>query len=180
MLAYVQAFFNIAILRSGPEDLPDSPFLLGLTLAVYLGIGIPLTLINFGPSVMLARVVVADLATLFIGMWVLLSLAGFRSRYMRTVTAMLGTDALLSALSIPFSLLRQSVPDAEPGMAMPIVVAFAMSFWVVAINGHIFSRALSRPFVIGLLIAIAYFFLHMTVLFELAPSGNGAPSGQAG
>lgn len=172
MLAYVQAFINIALLRSGPEDLPDSRFLLGLTLLIYLATQIPL-----GPGDLIVRAVTVSLALLFGGMWALLSLTGYRGRYMRTVTAMLGTGALLSALSTPFSLWSQSTMDIETGAAMPNTIIFAIMLWSIVIDGHILARALSRPYAIGLLVAIGYFFLHATILFELMPDAIDNQSG---
>jgi len=173
MLAYVQALINIALRRSGPEDLPDSAFLLGLTLAIYLVTQVPLALIAYGPSDILVRTVTISLLLLFAGLWVLLRLTGHRVRYRQTVTAMLGTSALLSILSIPFSLWRQSMLNTESGVAMPSTMLFAIMLWSIAIDGHILSRALSRPYGIGLLIAIGYFFLHTSILYELMPDGTG-------
>jgi len=174
MLAYVQAFINIALRRSGPEDLPDSRFLLGLTLVVYLMTQVPLTLIAYGLNDVFVRTMIVSLLLLFGGLWVLLGLTGYRKRYKQTVTAMLGTSALLSVLSIPFSLWRQSTLNIESGAAMPSTIIFAIMIWSIAIDGHILARALSRPYGIGLFVAIGYFFLHTTILFELMPDGVGS------
>ena len=173
MLAYVQALINIVLRRSGPEDLPDSRFLLGLTLAIYLVTQVPLALIAYGPSDVIVRAVVGSLILLFILLWFLLRLTGFRDRYRQTLTAMLGTSALLSALSTPFSLWRQSSLDGGASAATPSTIIFAIMLWSIAIDGHILARALSRPYAIGLFIAIGYFFLHTTILFELMPAGIG-------
>jgi hypothetical protein len=169
MLAYVQALINIALRRSGPEDLPDSAFLLGLTLALYLVAQLPLALIAYGPGDLLVRTLAVSLTLLFVGMWVLLRLTGHHTRYRCTVTAMLGTSALLSVLSVPFSVWRQSMLNTESGVAMPSTFLFAIMLWSIFIDGHILSRALSRPFGIGLLVSIGYFFLHTSLLYELMP-----------
>ena len=173
MLAYVHALINIALRRSGPEDLPDSTFLLVLTLAIYVVTQVPLALIAYGSSGSLARTVTISLLLLFAGLWILLRLTGYRARYRRTLTALLGTSALLSALSIPFSLWRQSMLGAETGVALPSTFLFAIMLWSIAIDGHILARALSRPYGIGLFIAVGYFFVHTTILFELMPAGTG-------
>lgn len=169
MLVYVQTLFNIALRRLGPEDLPDSSFLLGLTLAAYVLLQVPLAWVAYGP----ANVIVTTIgisALLLIGfLWALLRLTGFRARFRQTLTALLGTSALLSFLSIPFSLWREATLDMQSTSALPSIFIFGLMLWSLAIDGHILSRALSRPFAIGLLIAIAYFFLHTTVLFELLP-----------
>ena len=83
---------------------------------------------------------------------------------------MLGTSALLSVLSIPFSLWQQVTLEAG---SMPAIIIFLIMIWSVTIDGHILSRALSRPYAVGLLIAIGYFFLHTRILFALMPDGIG-------
>ena len=173
MLAYVQALIKIALRRSGPEDLPDSVFLLGLTLAIYFVTQVPLAPIAYGPTDLLVRTVSISLLLLFSGLWILLRLTGHSARYRRTLTAILGTSALLSVVSFPFSLWRQSLLGAEAGVALPSTFLFAIMLWSIAIDGHILARALSRPYGIGLFISIGYFLVHTTILFELMPVGPG-------
>ena len=50
MLVYLRALFGIAMRKLGPEDLPDSGFLLGLTLVAYIVLQLPLALAAYGPS----------------------------------------------------------------------------------------------------------------------------------
>jgi hypothetical protein len=118
MLAYVQTLLNVALRKKGPEDLPDSRFLLGFTFAVYLLLQIPLGWIAYGPSSILVSTIVVSVLLIVAGLWVLLALTGHRSRFRQSLTAM---------------------------------------------------RAISKPFGIGLMIAVAFFFLHTAVLFELMP-----------
>jgi len=58
-------------------------------------------------------------------------------------------------------------------VAMPSTIIFAIMIWSIAIDGHILARALSRPYAIGLFVAIGYFFLNTTILFELMPAEIG-------
>jgi len=59
--------------------------------------------------------------------------------------------------------------DAQASVALPSTIIFALMVWSLVVDGHIISRAISKPFGIGLMIAIAFFFLHTAVLFELMP-----------
>ena len=169
MLAYVQTLLNVALRKKGPEDLPDSRFLLGLTFVVYLLLQVPLGWIAYGPSDVMVSTIVVSVFLVISGLWVLLVLTGHRSRYRQSLTAMLGTSALLSALSIPFSLWRDITMNYESGVALPSTIIFAILVWSLVIDGHIISRAISKSFGIGLMIAVAFFFLHTAVLFELMP-----------
>lgn len=177
MLAYVQAFINIALRRSGPEDLPDSRFLFGLTLAAFLVVQVPLILISDRQGAEIAGTVAVSLALLFAGFWLLLRLTGFRARYRRTVTAILGTSALLTVLSTPVNWWQQIALDSGTSDALPGTIIVAIMLWSISIDGHILARALSRPYVVGLLVAIGYFFLQTTILIELMPDLVGSRSG---
>jgi len=169
MLTIIRAFLDIALLRLGPEDLPASGFLLGAALVVYTVVQIPLTWIVFQVPQSVMITLLVDVVLLVGGLWVLLRLTGFPSRFGQTLTALLGTGALLSVLSLPFNIWSASVAGMAQRPAAPSAAILAIVLWSFVINGHILGRAISRSFAIGLLISIAYFFIHMTVLFEFAP-----------
>jgi hypothetical protein len=169
MLAILKAYVNIAFRKLGPEDLPDSRFLLGATLAFYLVVQIPLIRIVFRSTDTLFLTRFVDVALLLVCLWVLLRLTGLGSRYRQTLTALLGTSGLLSMLSIPFNLWSSAVADLTPRPAIPSAFILVIVLWSFVVDGHILSRALSKPFVIGLIVAVTYFFVHTTVLFELVP-----------
>jgi len=173
MLAYVQALINIALRRSGPEALPDSAFLLGLTLASYLVAQVPIALIIYGSGDVLLSMLAVSLLLLFAGLWILLRLTGYSARYRQTLTAMLGINTLVSLFQLPFSIWYSSLQDAETGPVLPSLFLFALSIWLITINGHILSRALSRPYVIGLLVSFGYFFLELSLFRELMAQGAG-------
>ncbi len=175
MLVYVQTLLNIALRRLGPEHLPDSGFLLALTLVAYVALQVPLAWVAYGPSDAIVTTIGVSALLLIAFLWALLALTGYQSRFRQTLTALLGTTALLSLLSIPFSLWREATLDGQLPSAVPNVFILAIMLWSLAIDGHILARALSRPFAMGLMVSIAYFFLHTTVIFELLP--EAPPSG---
>jgi hypothetical protein len=167
MGAYAKALLNIILRRLGPEDLPDSSFLLGFSLALYLALQVFLALILFGPSVILVKTLVLDIAALTFCLWALLRLSGYQTRFRQTLTALLGTSAVLSALSAPFSLWRQYTINIESDAALPSTIVFAIMLWSLVVDGHILARALSKPFGVGLIASVIYFFLHAFVLSQL-------------
>lgn len=169
MLAYIRALINIAFLKAGPEDLPASQFLLGITLVFYVLAQVPVSVIAYRPGAMPLQIIAVSLLLAVAGLWILLVLTGHRSRYVQTLTALLGTSALLTLLSVPLSLWRQAMSTTDPPSAIPVLGIVVIMLWSIAIDGHILARALSKPFFIGLLVAVAYFFLHTTLLFELVP-----------
>lgn len=171
MIAYAKVLLNIILRKLGPEDLPDSSFLLGFSLAVYLSLQVFLALILFGPSIILAKTLALDIALLTFCLWALLRLTGFRTRFRQTLTALLGTSVVLSFISAPFSLWRQYSINAEADAALPSTIVFAILLWSLVIDGHILSRTLSKPFGVGLIASVVYFFLHAIVLSQLLRPG---------
>jgi hypothetical protein len=171
MLAYIRALIKILFRRLGPEDLPDSAFLLGFTFAVYLFLQVTLAWILFGPSLILAKTVAIDMSMLVFCLWAVLRLVGYLSRFRQTLTALLGTSALLSIISAPFSVWRQLTIDTASAAAFPSTVIFGIMLWALAIDGHILARAFSKPYSVGLIAAVIYFFFHAVVLAQLLQTG---------
>ncbi|MGI9330097.1 MAG: hypothetical protein ACR2QB_05220 [Gammaproteobacteria bacterium] len=167
MYELFKVFGSIVLRRLGPEDLPSSGFLLGLTAAIYVLAQIPVALPAFGTVGNVASALAVDLSLMVACLWALLRVTGYGSRYQQTLTALLGTSALLSLASVPFTLWLLSSADAPVGStAFPNAMILAIIIWSLVVNGHILGRALSRSFGIGLLVAITYFFLQSTLLSE--------------
>jgi hypothetical protein len=169
MLPILDAFLQIVLRRRGPEDLPDSRFLLLLAGAAYVFAQAVLAAPVYGTTLALGRSLVLDLLLLCGCLWGLLRLAGHATRYRQTLTAVFGTGALLSVCMLPFSYwLDVAAEPGNPALA-PMIGLLAVVSWSLVVNGHIFARALSRPFVAGLVISIAYFFLNYLVFAQLGP-----------
>ena len=103
MTQIIQAFIAIATLRMGPEDLPASRFLLGLTLIAYLligGISVSLYADSVADGV---RQLAVDIVVLLLFFSALLTLYRRQVRLLQTIIAALGTGAFLSMLALPLS-----------------------------------------------------------------------------
>ena len=113
MYALVRAFADIAIRRSGPQDLPASGLLLGATIVAYLLTQLPLALMLPGTAARALQMLVADTVLIGSSLALLLWLTGRMPRYRQTATAVFGTSALLSLLTIPFYLWRTGLSAAQ-------------------------------------------------------------------
>lgn len=169
MLPILDAFLQIALRRRGPEDLPDSAFLLGLTGACYLLAQLLLAAPVYGATQALVHSVALDLALLCGCVWGLMRLTGHGSRFGRTLTALLGTGTLLSLLMLPFNLWLDGLSGSERPAVLPTVGILAIVSWSLVVNGHILARALSAPFTLGLVLSVAYFFLNYLVFSQFGP-----------
>lgn len=159
LLSYLAA---IVMLRQGPQDLPAARSLLPTCLTLYLVI----TLVSFGtgqrpenlPMVM-ALAVALPLAL----SWIVLKLANHLARWEQTVSALFGTSALLSAVSLPVSLMAGTEPT--PPLALMLLGVF---FWSFAVDAHIWRNALQVSFATGLALAVILFSVTLFVINTLA------------
>jgi len=168
MIELARVFLDICLRRRGPEDLPASAFLRNVVLGLFVLTQLPVTLLAYDSPGQALLTVVADLVTLLLALWALLYFTGHAGRFTQTMTAVLGAGTLLTVLALPFNLASRSAATTgdPPGLASIVVLGIVL--WSVVVDGHILSRALSRPFAIGFVIAAAYFWLRAVLLFDLA------------
>jgi hypothetical protein len=168
MLALIEAFMKIALRRLGPEDLPDSPLLLALAAAAYVGLQAVAAVPVFGSfSAAVVRSVVADTVLLAGCAWLLLRALGFPARYRQTLTALFGTGALLTVFVLPAYLWARATGSAEGAGFLPSLAILVVLVWSVAANGHILARALSTGFPLGVALALCYLLLNFVLVSQL-------------
>lgn len=170
MLQLVRAFYDIAILRLGPEDLPASRFLLGFAAAAYLATGvISVSFYARNPSDAFFQLA-ADLGLLVAFVTLLLVLYGKAARLGQTMTALLGTGALLALLALPLSVWLRWDDANGIGSGLPVAGLYLVVLWSIAVTGHILHRALEIPYVGGLVLGAAYFILNVATFAYLFPA----------
>ncbi len=170
MYELMKLFYEIAIFKKGPQDVPASRWLFRLLVAVYMGINfLILNLSNDPFKALLQAAVEAMLIIVFA--WSILRFFGKSERYLQTASALLGTDALLSLFALPAfaTLIGQ-------GSAPAFVVVVLLMLWHWVVTGHILRHALSRPLIFALGVAFLYIlaaYQVMALLFpELAAEGE--------
>lgn len=155
MHALVRPFFQMCLMRLGPQDLPPSQFLLGLTLAAY-------TLCGFVASTVYMSAGQALLATLVDALLLCLLTAGLlvalrlQRRVVQTLTALTGTGVLLTVLAYPFVVWVEAVRANDGQQGFETVVLAGLIAWTVAVIAHIMRHALSTGFGLGVAVAIVY------------------------
>jgi hypothetical protein len=164
MLALLQAFFEILICRRGPEDLPDSPFLLEMMIIAYMLAQTLVVIILYGRwSEVELLAILVDTAVLALFFWLLLKFTQRAGRYRRTLTALFGTGALLALPQAPLVFFSEAASTAGQSAVGPALCLLAVLFWSIVVQAHIASRALSSNIGVGLAVALAYFLLSYQV-----------------
>lgn len=171
MQALVKAFWDIALWRRSPADLPDSVSLLLVTAVAYAALSALQSFMLFGTAAIVGRTL-ADLVLLALPLWLLLLLARRPARYRQTLTALLGTGVLLSPFVI--ALLAFKTP-AESSYPLSLLVwggSIGVVLWYLFVIGFILRAALDTGMFTGVAIALAYVAGSSALLSALFPGGT--------
>jgi hypothetical protein len=165
------AFVDIALHRRGPEDLPASQFLLGLVLVAYGFVSV-LALIVISATrpdvVLLVIELIADLAVVFL----VLQVFDKGRRFLQTATALVGTGAMLSLINIPLLHWDEVLQAPPTELTTPRLLMLLLFVWSLDIAGHILSKALGKPYIVGVSIVVVYELASLSLLEALFPAGT--------
>lgn len=170
MREILKAFWDIALWRRDPGHLPDSVPLLAVTTAVYAVLSVLQSWLLFGTDRLLARTA-ADLVFSVLPLWVLLRVMGRAHRFNQTMTAVLGTGALLTPLVMLLQVVHGAVGAGNVGEVMVWAGSVAVVLWYIFIVGHILRSALDTGTFTGVAVAVAYLVANMQLMMWLFPEG---------
>jgi hypothetical protein len=144
MYSVLQLFWQLCLLRLGPERIPTLGafvvFVIAANFVVSMLVGLsgPFT---ERPLAALALPVM-HAAVLGAGTWLVLLAKGLQRRFTATFTALMGADALITLLSWPVALLLEPSAQPRPLDLFMGLVQFGLFFWWIAVAGFVFARAL--------------------------------------
>ena len=162
MYELLRLFFNICLLKKGPQDIPGSNTVLSLVMPVYVIINFLILILASDISIALLQVTTESILILTLS-WIILFFFKKSPRYSQTVCALVGTDAVISFFALPVMsiLLGQ-------GSQFAFFALIVLMIWHWAVTGHIFRMALDKPLSFGLGISFLYILvsnLCMTMIF---------------
>lgn len=142
----INAFWGMCILRVAPQDVPRSTVLLALATALNLLLSVLINQLqlDLGAAMLVA---IVELVVLFGLTATLLFYRRSSPRLTQTMTALMGTGAIIGALVL---LLLWSFPQ------IPQLLRLAIFLWNLLIMAHILRHALDVHLAVGFLIAIGY------------------------
>lgn len=147
--------------------MPASHFLLGLVAGAYL-----LANVVFGSLIMPFGVAVTrsavDLVTSLVFVWTLLALFDRRGRFAQTATAFLSLGLLLALFALPLAS-SLTLMDENPQLGPAEMLILALQIWWFAIAASIVSRAIAKPYVVGLGLVIAFWLAIGQVILLIGP-----------
>lgn len=154
---FLRIFLDIVLWRQGPQDLPSSTLLVWLTLAAYVAVSTVQLLFLHAGGVVWFFFLVVDPLLLSAWVWLVLKVFNHTERFLQTVSAVLGTGALLGlAVYLPLQLVVTGL-----GFAATSRVAQAIGLALVAVfalvTGRIIKLATESSLFTGLAVALTYF-----------------------
>ena len=170
MLQITGYFWQMCLLRRGPEALPSSNFSIAIILAAYLPIALTVSILarpeeTFAISISSVAIGISVQATVTL---LLTHFKGLQSRFRATWLALLGTNAVMLLVLLPISLV---IVNSENDT----IRIFADSAWWVcfglwlAIAGHIYHRAVNISILQGSAIAFLSELLAVVITLNLLP-----------
>lgn len=148
----IQAFFDIALWRRGPQDLPSSKSLAWLVALIY-GVSDTLQVSLLGWNLRSAvLLVIIDTLMICAWVWSLLAFFGHRERFVQTISAILGAGALITLFDLLVSgtelLIGGSVRSPDEWVLLRL-------FIVLLVLGRILQQALDRGLLVGMMLTFA-------------------------
>ena len=170
MMALLKLFWEICLLRKGPQDVPVSRHL--LFIVILLGISIDIVNLSIAlPDAQLPAMLGMSLsysAVLIVTLSVLLYLLGYRARILQTMTALFASGVIISLCSLPFIIVLGVIE--RPGMFGLIILA--LQIWSLVVASHILSKALNVHILMAGVLAFGYYMLGFKVVDLFLPQGG--------
>jgi hypothetical protein len=168
----LRLYLDIAVLRRGPEDLPVSAAILGLTAGAYF-------VVNFAVSSFLPPIpgpwleqLAIDVLFTFFWYWLLLRLVGKPERYLQTASAVFGYQTVIAPLWISSVWLVGHFRDSAAALLPASLVGLAILVWTLTVNVRILRSALEWPVGACIGLVVLQTFAGQLLLVALFP---GAP-----
>ncbi len=171
MISIVKFFWQICLLRAGPERLPTYPFVLGVVLAVYVLIAIIQTRILRPDQgfIAIAGMVTVGVSVQGIATLALLAFKSHVRRFVPTFSALLGSYAFIIVIQLPFLMLLQREEPDSLRLLADSVTWICLGWWL-AIAGHIYQSAVRVSILQGSAFAFLVELLGVITVFSLFPS----------
>ncbi len=163
MTPILKLYLDICRLRKGPEDVPYSNVLALVTLIFY-GFFLLLARVGVGglsfqfSALSLAMILGVFSLTLFL----FLAFKKLSSRFLQTFTALIGSDLVITAFSLPL-VWANSLGERNALSMTTGLMILALMVWDLIVKGFIFQRAMGISSLQGNLLALAMIMLTLNL-----------------
>lgn len=161
MASVVTLFWNICILRAGPESVPARVWFAAVL--ILADIAVALLYVSFLSSpggltgLQAFGFTLVSIATVAVITRSVLALRGLDQRFLATLTALIGTDLLIGIVAVVVGQLSKLV-----GIP-PDIPANILQIWALVVWGFIYQRAFNTILLFGILMAFGIWVLAIIV-----------------
>ena len=167
----INVFVDICLLRAGPQALPASRFLLGLTLLLGLVTGTVVLVEGAGGPLPALLLQLIDLALVLGLLYLATSLSGLQARFLQTATALLGSGVLINLISMPLQLLMGDDPSTSLFGELAVLLYLLLIPWALLVVAHVLRHAFELRLSAAMLISLGYFMVVNWLVQGLFPAG---------
>jgi hypothetical protein len=169
MLRLAKAFWDIALWRRTPAQLPASLFLLALVAVAAALIEVLSAFLPPASSDRLLTRIVLSVGLPLGFAWIVLVLARHRERFLQTGIALLGVGVLAELALYPLGSLIHVI-GSERLEAVPLGILMVLALiWYLLACANIWRAALESGLSIGLVISVGYLVLSIALEQQLLP-----------
>ena len=154
-------YVYMCLLLSSPERLPYNPYCIVLTLLVYFGIGALLVDAERSYAVVCAQILL-ELGMLGAITWVGLRWKKKLPRMLQTLSALIGVNTVITAVTIP--VYRAFGDLSDDGNHMLLYATLLILVWNLAVLSLIFKRSFEISTHLSAMISFNYFVLYQFIV----------------
>lgn len=170
MQEILRYFWQMCLLRAGPERLPATGFALGIALAAYFLVAVATNLLS-RTDIGLGRGMLFILIGLGVEAGVVIALLAFKSltsRFVQTMSALLGANTLILLLTLPISVLLIDIEESPIRLLLESIFLCVFVWWLT-IAGYILSRAADISLALGIATAFGIEILAISTTYAAFP-----------
>lgn len=170
MLRIVSFFWQLCLLRASPASLPGTHTALGLILVFYGVFALIDVILTQPRHSVVAAIGIVVVGTLIQGLltYSLLTFKQLASRFYATWGALLGTNAIMVLILLPFHLANMNVENDQLRQFADSALWVCFGWWL-AIGGYIFHKAINISILQGAAIVFVIKLLSLIVTGTLFP-----------
>jgi hypothetical protein len=169
MLRLAKAFWDLALWRISPAQLPASGLLLAMVCVAVGLLEVLSALLSPAPIDRILIRVALSVALPLAFTWAVLALTHHRQRYLQTAIAILGVGALAELLLYPLGSVLDVIGLDHPA-AIPLgLLSLAALVWYLLACAHIWRAALETGLSLGIAVSVCYLILSVMLEQTLLP-----------
>jgi small basic protein len=159
---------GITLHRRGPDELPSSPYFLLAMLAASMLVELTALRATTAADQTLVMTVLDQIVN-FAFVFGVLAVFERSRRFKQTMSALLGADIVTNLASAPLIYWHEALHPPPNTATAPSFLLLLVAVWAIDIAGFVVSRAIERPYALGVAIMLAYVFLYYAVRNTLFP-----------